>query len=121
MEFQQTRDFVSGTSLVGYVDGRIPYETMVEIFGEDNGAGDKTLAEWDIKFRNGVVAHIYDWKNFGMSKEDIDTWHIGGMDKLAAQLVNEVIVDWMRKNSRPVVGSWWVALSTVVRAGVAQT
>ena len=84
-------DDMGGTSLQGYVDGQVGFPRLVEIFGEPLGAGDKTLAEWVVRFEDGTIATIYDWKNYGMRREDVTSWHIGGHDKRAADLINDLI------------------------------
>lgn len=68
---------VSMTSLVGYITTE--YNTLVEAFGEPIlGSGDgKVSAEWVIKFADGQVATIYDWKTPETPMGTYD-WHIGG-------------------------------------------
>ncbi len=57
------------------------YADLVGCFGEPQGAFDdyKQTCCWDIKFADGVVATIYDWKT-GMSTppQEPYNWHIGG-------------------------------------------
>jgi hypothetical protein len=85
------------TCLQGYV--KVSYADLVKKFGEPiDGDGYKVDAEWVIKFKNGEVATIYnykDGKNYngesGMSKENITEWHVGGHKKLVVGLVEEVL------------------------------
>lgn len=42
----------------------------------------KVTTEWIIKFEDGVVATIYDWKRYEMGAPALDEvyeWHIGGL------------------------------------------
>jgi hypothetical protein len=77
----------SGTSLQGYVTAtRAEIEAVFgapTITGEVN---EKVTTEWVIRFVNGVVATIYDWKRYEQGAPEMDErieWHIGGHDKLA--------------------------------------
>lgn len=86
-----------GTGLQGYVT--VPYKKLVKIFGEPlDGDGYKVDAEWIITFEDGTVATIYnykDGKNYngssGMVTNRITEWHIGGADKRAVTLVQNVL------------------------------
>jgi len=66
-----------GTSLQGHM--KTTYATLVKKFGEPMGSsGDgKMKAEWMIRFPNGVVATIYDYKS-DIDPVDFTDWHIGG-------------------------------------------
>ena len=78
-----------GTYLQGYID--IPYATLASKLGYPTHTdGDKTLAEWVIKGKDGTVATIYDYKNYGMKKEQISKWHIGGKNEKAVKLIGEI-------------------------------
>jgi hypothetical protein len=87
----------NGTSLQGYIDA--DYDTLVGLFSEpDTSEGYKTDAEWIIKFEDGAVATIYDYKtgkNYN-GKEGLPAprnrdWHIGGFSKLAYQHVKDTL------------------------------
>ena len=72
----------SGTSLQGYA--ATTYKELVSVFGEpDYGpgrrTGDKVTCEWGLKFEDGTVATIYDWKLNTTPKQRYD-WHIGGLN-----------------------------------------
>ena len=58
------------------------YDDIVNTFGEPTQQGDgvKTTVEWIIKFENGSVATIYDWK-YGHTPKDFTEWNIGGKCK----------------------------------------
>lgn len=79
MKFRVTNNYadVSMTSLMGEVN--TTYARLVEVFGQPlSGSGDgKVNSEWIIKFANGEVATIYDWKEPVTPTDDYD-WHIGG-------------------------------------------
>lgn len=78
------------TGLQGYIT--TDYKTLVKKLGKPhtNGDGSKTTAEWQIKFENGVVATIYDWK-YGKTPKGICQWNIGGHHKDAVMLVNQLV------------------------------
>ena len=85
MKFENGNFDLNMTSLQGYID--TSYEDLVACFGEPVASFDnyKCDCEWNIKFADGVVASIYnykDGKNYlgdeGLDVEDITEWHIGG-------------------------------------------
>jgi hypothetical protein len=58
------------------------YDDLVKAFGQptQKGDGEKTTVEWVIKFNDGTVATIYDWK-YGHTPKDFTEWNIGGKCK----------------------------------------
>ena len=74
------------TSLQGYMPAR--YEELVAVFGEPEGGGDKTTVEWCLKFADGTVATIYDWKEYE-TPMGLYSWHIGGKNNLAVARVQQ--------------------------------
>jgi len=89
--------YVGGTSLQGQIE--IGYNQLVRILGEptfETSGDGKVLAEWYLKFEDGTVATIYDWKNYGRKVEYITDWHIGGFNKTAVELVKEVLGNAVR-------------------------
>lgn len=80
---------INGTSLMGEIT--CSYQKLCKIFGHpEHSDGYKTDAEWAIKFDDGTVASIYNWKdgknyngNDGLNVEDISNWHIGGHSQIA--------------------------------------
>ena len=75
------RDLINGTSYQGTI--ATTYDKLVQTFGEPNGGpGDKTNSEWILKFPDGTIATIYDWK-LSQTPTDLYDWHIGGHDKKA--------------------------------------
>lgn len=88
----------SGTCLQGYV--KATYDNLVKAFGKP-GVGDnsKTDAEWIVRFEDGTVVTIYNWKNgknycgdHGLDVEDIKDWNVGGHDKRAPAYVGQVLL-----------------------------
>ena len=79
---------LDSTSLQGYV--KTTYDRLVATFGEPTGACDKTTAEWNIKFSDGTVASIYDYKETKTPK-GLYNWHIGGMSSQACRNVANVL------------------------------
>lgn len=81
--------------------GQIPcsYTTLVKTFGEPFTAFmDKVDAEWTIRFEDGTVATIYNWKNGknymgaeGLELSEIGIWNIGGFSKKAVEAVNNAV------------------------------
>lgn len=80
------------SSLQGYI--HTSYADLVACFGEPVAQFDdyKCDCEWNIKFADGVVVSIYNWKNGknycgedGLAVEDITEWHIGGYRGTDAQ------------------------------------
>ena len=88
---------VNGTHLQGYVD--VSYERLVSLFGEPHcGDGYKVDAEWEIRFDDGLVATIYNYKNgknycgsMGLELDEISDWHIGGHDKAVVERVKAIL------------------------------
>lgn len=84
-----------------HLQGRVTcgYDRLVELFG-DPGIGDgyKTDAEWIIRFDDGTVATIYNWKNgrsyLGESAPpvtEIRSWNVGGHSCRAYLLVGSLL------------------------------
>lgn len=88
----------NGTSLVGYIE--TTRQRIEEVFGapsySSNDTFEKVTVEWAIKFEDGTVATIYDWKRYELgtpSSTELYEWHIGGKNrnKDAALLVSEAL------------------------------
>lgn len=78
---------INGTHLQGYIETR--YQTLVKVFGEptyDDYGDDKTTVEWKLRFEDGTVATIYDYRTISTPIGTYD-WHIGGRSPLAKQHV----------------------------------
>jgi hypothetical protein len=82
-----------GSSLQGYLPKPTTFEELAGMLGEPLPAGDKTLAEWVVRFGDGTVATVYDYKNRGMRREALVSWHVGGFGPRAAELMAEALED----------------------------
>jgi hypothetical protein len=89
---------INFTSLQGYID--TSFYDLCQCFGEPNSEGDgyKVDAEWMMKFSDGTVATIYNWKNGknycgddGEEVEDMTNWHIGGRNQKAVEYVQDAM------------------------------
>ena len=74
---------VDMSSLMGCIDTN--YHSLLNAFGEPTDGCDKTDAEWKIKFDDGTIATIYNWKNghnycglSGKPVHRITGWNVGG-------------------------------------------
>lgn len=89
---------VNGTCLQGYL--HCSYKQLTKAFGEPGlSDGYKTDAEWIVRFDDGTVASIYNWKNGknycgpeGLNTEDITEWNIGGHSARSEALVRFVVL-----------------------------
>jgi hypothetical protein len=86
----------SGCGLMGCF--KTDYETLVKTFGQPNAGFDKTDVEWHIRFDDGSIATIYNWKdgvNYcgdeGLPVEAIKEWHVGGKSMRAYYTVYDLI------------------------------
>jgi hypothetical protein len=78
-----------GTGCQGYLPEGTRYEDIVRVFGGPQiGASPdgKTKVEWVGRI-NSLVFTIYDYKS-KLDPERNTDWHIGGKNKLIAQLIN---------------------------------
>ena len=92
---------VNGTTLKGTLNN-VRFSVLVLAFGAPifEGLDTKQDCEWQIKFNNGTVATIYNWKNGknyngenGMALDDIRDWNVGGNASDAVELVQQAITD----------------------------
>lgn len=91
-----SREVISGTSLMGQIED-VTYEELVNIFGEPSFGpteDNKVQAGWAIQFDDGLIATIYDWKNYGVPIEVVQSWHIGGHKKIAAERIKDIIIEY---------------------------
>lgn len=110
-DFARTNDFandIAGTSLRGHITAT--YAELVVCFGTpDEGDGYKTDAEWAIKFADGKVATIYNWKNgpnygCGDSVNAITNWNIGGRSDEVVRRVEQVLESY--RSGKTVASNW---------------
>jgi len=72
----------TGTCLQGRIEAN--FWDIVEALGVPmDGDGYKVDWEWNLRFSDGLVATVYNYKTgpsygYNRSPEDIPTWHIGG-------------------------------------------
>lgn len=78
------------TSLLDYVN--TTYARLYEVFGKPiSGSGDgKVNSEWIIKFADGQVATIYDWKEEETPVYEYD-WHIGGNNRVVVDRIRALV------------------------------
>ena len=84
---------VNMTGFRGYVEASLG--ELCEVFGKpDYGPNDhnldKTTCEWHLKFEDGLVASIYDYK-VGYTPIGPYEWHIGGHDKVVVSRIQDLI------------------------------
>lgn len=88
MKFTKNAD-PTYTSLQGEIT--TTFDRLVEVFGEpDYGPddmGDKVTCEWCLKFEDGTIATIYDYKVYGLTPRGLYAWHIGGHDGQATEWI----------------------------------
>jgi hypothetical protein len=69
----------NGTFLQGKIN--LPYSKLEKVLGAPmRFQDDKVRVEWDIVFNDGLVATIYDWKEYSRAPHEVTDWHIGGRD-----------------------------------------
>lgn len=96
---------VANTFLQGMIDAEYPL--LVSLFGPPTECdGYKIDAEWIVRFSDGTVATIYNWKdgrNYlgddGLDVEEITTWHVGGFTSEALHRVRDVLTGRIPRQS----------------------
>ena len=92
----------NGTCLQGEITAT--FKELTDLFGAYTDAdGYKVDAEWMVKFDDGTVATIYNWKNGknycgedGTPVEQITEWHVGGFTSVAATRI-QILLDLHRE------------------------
>ena len=83
-----------GTHRVGELDG-IYKKDIEEVFGppvwEEGSSDNKVQVEWTIKFPDGTIGTIYDYKQYDLEPDEIDYWSIGGRTGLEAYYVKKAM------------------------------
>lgn len=83
----------NGTSLKGYISAS--YEQLFDAFGDANyyrpNKNEKVQIEWTLRFEDGTIATIYDWKKWGYipASDEVVEWNVGGHSLRALELVKE--------------------------------
>lgn len=94
---------INGTCLQGEI--RATYKELVAMFGEPmEGDGYKVDAEWVMRFGDGTIATVYNWKdgiNYcgakdGTPTKEITEWHVGGASHKAVENV-QITLDLHRE------------------------
>ena len=95
---QATDREIGGSWLQGYTLST--FQNIIDKLGKPHCNGDayKSDAQWNLKFEDGTVATLYNWKdgkNYcgadGLNVEDIIEWHIGGFSHDAVDKVEEAL------------------------------
>lgn len=99
MEFRTGNDLDTtgtGSCLQGYVTAT--RSSLIETFGmptyTDDSESEKITTDWLIKFEDGTIANIYDWKRYEEGPpalNEVYEWHIGGYTKDAVSRVQETL------------------------------
>ena len=83
-----------GTHRVGELDG-VYKKDIEKVFGkptwEEGSVDNKVQLEWTIKFPDGTLATVYDYKQYQLGPDEIDYWSIGGRTNLAAYYVKKAM------------------------------
>ena len=86
----------TGTSLQGYVT--TTRSSLIQTVGMPTFSSDedyeKVTTEWIIKFQDGTIATIYDWKRYEEGApvlNEVYEWHIGGYSETAVSRVQETL------------------------------
>lgn len=92
MKFVNSSDVnADGTGFKGYV--RTTYSNLVAQFGEPTYRnGDKVTCEWTLKFEDGTIATIYDYRECETPLDEYN-WNIGGYTYEAVMRVTERFPD----------------------------
>ena len=71
-----------------YTEGRhnvhtltAPYALLVKAFyndGDNSRDDSKQKCQWDITAPNGESVEVYDYKQYGIKRENITNWHVQG-------------------------------------------
>ena len=92
--FKTGRFNLGGTHRVGELDG-VYKKDIEKVFGpptwDQGSADDKVQVEWTIKFPDGTIGSIYDYKQYNVDPDDISYWSIGGRTGLEAYYVKKAM------------------------------
>jgi len=130
MKFKKTNT-TYGTHLQGNVGAT--YQELVEVFGEptrfewSEESDNKVDAQWAIKFEDGTIATIYNYKNGlnylgaeGKRVSQIMMWNVGGYSERAVTLVNDEVIEWQHRSRNWQINEQF-SDSLIVRNGIGET
>jgi|SRR5690625_493366 len=72
------------------------YQEIVDVLGEPCSWGSrdgKVQAEWLLQFKDGLIATIYDYKQYGTPVEEVKYWSIGGPDNEVVHRIHTIFRD----------------------------
>ena len=69
------------------------FDQLVSLLGKPFGssADGKVQALWQVKFSDGTIATIYDYKEYDTAVEDMTCWSVGGHSERAEELVESIL------------------------------
>lgn len=91
LEVNKNMDLLIGTHYQNSIV--ISYSKLVELFGEpilydvdvpDLDTRAEWIIEWVISWGENIITIIYDWKSNYLELDQVTDWHIGGLDRNAA-------------------------------------
>lgn len=84
---------ICNTTLVGTIQAT--KAQLIKAFGNPiNYYGDRITTEWRLKFSDGQVATIYDWKLCTTPPDEtVIAWCIGGMDRTVVPKIHNAFAD----------------------------
>lgn len=79
---------IGGTSRVGRI--KATRKELIQQFGEPDNNYPKSTYHWQIRFGDGTVATIYDYKgrNGYLDSDEEATWSVGGRTEDAVEILN---------------------------------
>ena len=84
----------AGTFLQGYIE--TTKADLIRVFGspDEFGDGGKVTIEWGIRFEDGTIATVYDWKRYELgtpADDELMTYNVGGLTPRAVKLVKRAL------------------------------
>ncbi len=70
---------------------------LTKAFGQPMLGGDKVQYEWNLKFEDGTICTIYDWKEPEFSDTAVIAWHIGNEDGTSTGRVTSLVHNAFRE------------------------
>ena len=84
------------------------YKTLKRIFGAPQKAsndGQSYRVMWNIVFKDGTTASIYDWKSQDMALSKVQDWNVGGHNETSVyRVVDEIQRRRQKTMLRPMLG-----------------